>query len=584
MAIYVNGILAAGRGRQGAQGPPGPEGPEGKQGPVGPQGPPGSTEAADAAAQAAQAAARQAAAAAVGKQDKLTGTQGQVVGFGADGVAVAVPGWSNPNLLDNWYFADPVNRRGRMEYIGNGYAIDRWYFYGGLSNQHKLILSDKCIQMVSGGVDNPWMRQFLEQAFHPEHMLTLSVLARVDNAESMIALKVSNADNLEEGKIEWFAPDEADSYHLYTFSFYPYVRSAFEVIGALEAGTILDIQAMKLELGSTQTLAHKEGSSWVLNDSPDYVWQYTLCSQYSVNTGEWVGNQHSNSNLLDNWYFAAPINQMGQAEYTAHGQYTIDRWRLESDRENKKVLISGGSLYLIGGTGGSYSNFSQPLEKNRVAPGVYTLSFLVNNPQNIKIIFAIDIDSINISTNGLFSLTFEITDTFLNNHDNLIVGIQAESGESPTKIIAAKLELGAQQTLVHQDAEGRWVLNDPPPNKALELLKCQRYMFVVENVSGTNPGVGWSIVNDDTTIAAAVPVPVAMRIRPAVIMLGSWFLLGYGLNFSFEAAAHIIGTHGYSQNTISIAIQGFSGLQSGRAASLIANNDPAAKIIFDANL
>jgi len=70
----------------------GPEGPEGKQGPVGPQGPPGSTEAADAAAQAAQAAAEQAAAAAAAKQDKLTGTAGQVVGFNAEGVAVAQPG------------------------------------------------------------------------------------------------------------------------------------------------------------------------------------------------------------------------------------------------------------------------------------------------------------------------------------------------------------------------------------------------------------------------------------------------------------------------------------------------------------
>lgn len=67
----------------------GPEGPEGKQGPVGPQGPPGSTEAADAAAQAAQAAAEQAAAAAAAKQDKLTGTAGQVVGFNAEGVAEA---------------------------------------------------------------------------------------------------------------------------------------------------------------------------------------------------------------------------------------------------------------------------------------------------------------------------------------------------------------------------------------------------------------------------------------------------------------------------------------------------------------
>ena len=33
---------------------------------------------------------------------------------------------SNPNLLDNWYFADPINQRGETEYTGSGYSIDRW--------------------------------------------------------------------------------------------------------------------------------------------------------------------------------------------------------------------------------------------------------------------------------------------------------------------------------------------------------------------------------------------------------------------------------------------------------------------------
>ena len=41
---------------------------------------------------------------------------------------------------------------------------------------------------------------------------------------------------------------------------------------------------------------------------------------------------------------------------------------------------------------------------------------------------------------------------------------------------AAKLELGPVQTLARQDASGNWVLNDPPPNPALELTKCQRYL------------------------------------------------------------------------------------------------------------
>ena len=36
----------------------------------------------------------------------------------------------NENLLDNWYFADPINQRGQTEYTEGGYTIDRWILWG----------------------------------------------------------------------------------------------------------------------------------------------------------------------------------------------------------------------------------------------------------------------------------------------------------------------------------------------------------------------------------------------------------------------------------------------------------------------
>lgn len=45
-------------------------------------------------------------------------------------------------------------------------------------------------------------------------------------------------------------------------------------------------------------------------------------------------------------------------------------------------------------------------------------------------------------------------------------------GGASVTMKAAKLELGSEQTLAHKDSTGNWVLNDPPPNKELELLKC----------------------------------------------------------------------------------------------------------------
>ena len=68
------------------------------------------------------------------------------------------------------------------------------------------------------------------------------------------------------------------------------------------------------------------------------------------------------------------------------------------------------------------------------------------------------------TTTGYFDLNFDI--------------YVSAGGAGGGLITAVKLELGTHQTLAHQDAAGNWVLNDPPPDKTLEMLKCQRYYQV----------------------------------------------------------------------------------------------------------
>lgn len=87
-------------GPQGKQGIQGPEGPQGPVGPAGPQGEPGPAY-----------------------------TAGENISISGSVIATkAFP--CNPNLLDNWYFGNPVNQRGQAEYTGSGggniYCIDRW--------------------------------------------------------------------------------------------------------------------------------------------------------------------------------------------------------------------------------------------------------------------------------------------------------------------------------------------------------------------------------------------------------------------------------------------------------------------------
>ena len=80
------------------------------------------------------------------------------------------------------------------------------------------------------------------------------------------------------------------------------------------------------------------------------------------------------------------------------------------------------------------------------------------------------------------------------------------------------------QTIAHQDASGNWVLNDPPPNKALELAKCQRY-YIRTKISR----VMCSIIQNGEicTLMTPIKLPVAMRLnRPTIInlSLNSWVM------------------------------------------------------------
>ena len=85
-----------------------------------------------------------------------------------------------------------------------------------------------------------------------------------------------------------------------------------------------------------------------------------------------------------------------------------------------------------------------------------------------------------ITTDDNFVLV-TVTGTLPDNLSNgigVILGIDndrlIDNDKAYVDIKAAKLELGPVQTLAHKEGD-TWVLNDPPPNKALELAKCQRY-------------------------------------------------------------------------------------------------------------
>ena len=250
----------------------------------------------------------------------------------------------------------------------------------------------------------------------------------------------------------------------------------------------------------------------------------------------------SNPNLLDNWYFADPINQRGKAEYTANtlDTYTIDRWKTVSFVKGSTDVILNKYLTLNFPTS-NLSGFSQVIENPELYMG-QTLTFSVLTDEDV---FSTTVTLVDMETE------IDYGDTNIN--DNLRIDIfyvvkertlsvRLLSNYNPTSVnvIAAKLELGDKQTLAHKDAGGKWVLNDPPPNKALELAKCQRYYwkstdvfsFTSNDVKNNNRG----LVN--------VQFPVTMRARPAVTitsMKGTDGYLGdWSTNNDTDIAATVI--------------------------------------------
>lgn len=245
----------------------------------------------------------------------------------------------------------------------------------------------------------------------------------------------------------------------------------------------------------------------------------------------------SNPNLLDNWYFADPIDQrggyvviagaMGYTDsgltnpsggipkawtvveltssyamayhteypglpvyfkpddvvrgYCGGGTYSIDRWK--KDGSNTVVLVTDDGYGLIPEVGdkGFYQPFENPKD---ILNQIVTLSIFVKaeNTAQVKIGFGGGggyCEPVEIGTEWTI---VQFTHTFTTGASFAVHSMTA--GE---KIIvkAAKLELGSVQTLAHQDTDGNWVL-DEIPNYAEELAKCKRY-FERGRVGSTVP-------------------------------------------------------------------------------------------------
>ena len=216
-----------------------------------------------------------------------------------------------------------------------------------------------------------------------------------------------------------------------------------------------------------------------------------------------------NPNLLDNWYFANPVNQRGLTEYTGNWIYTIDRWQLSDG--NGTLKVQDGSIIFT-----SADYFFQPLPEDicKLLLGkMLTLSFLYADG-------TLDTGTVQITS---WSGNWNI---FIETGSIRIVGIAngrlwvLNTGAGKA-MVAAKLELGDTQTLAHRE-NGQWVLNEVP-DYGEQLRRCQRYYYQVHYVQYQTINMAYE---DIAYSFIMLPLPAEMRLKIPVLTQSAPIVLG----------------------------------------------------------
>lgn len=244
---------------------------------------------------------------------------------------------SNPNLLDNWYFGNPVDQRvGMLQlagtmlysdaactqalfqstkttsiirvsdiaahpsddstvyvkladcvrgYTSNGYAVDRWFFDSD-SGSCSLALTKDGVKFIAtaSATGIASLRQDIDPTMlsvFAGKTVTLSILGKTDIFQQVLfyvnskvaAAKSSPAVNgVCMATLTYTFPAVLENAAIFVYG------RAYSGAGE---GTII---AAKLELGSTQSLAHQENGVWVMNEVPEYGDQLRRCWRYYINS------------------------------------------------------------------------------------------------------------------------------------------------------------------------------------------------------------------------------------------------------------------------------------------------------------
>ena len=292
-----------------------------------------------------------------------------------------------PNLLDNWYFGRPVDQRGGYVvyaganlysdascttiagqvsdgpyaaraisaicvsftsnatyyckigdtgvvrgYTGNGYTVDRW----------KIDINTGSGVSINNGLTiknaGSYIGQYFDRLFDSLDGIPITGSIILSSGHLLTGTLIYKSI-INQSQI--FFSDSAGGVSMY-------VNALSNTLTQVELATLKDnvsILAAKLELGPTQTLAHREGDKWVLNEVPEYGEQLRRCQRYFVYFSKFtaVSGRAANANSCQ---FMVPV-PVTMRDKPVISDSDVANWRVQ-DASGKYITITGIHAYPAG--------------------------------------------------------------------------------------------------------------------------------------------------------------------------------------------------------------------------------------------
>lgn len=301
----------------------------------------------------------------------------------------------------------------------------------------------------------------------------------------------------------------------------------------------------------------------LINLMSDTVDEYSLLEGATAHdaSGEQIRGKavYVNPNLLDNGDLS--VNQRGKTEYVGSG-YTADRWNIGG--AGGKVVL-GKDTVTISSDGAAMAYVNQPLPMgDELAGQTLTASLVLADGTRLT---GSGVCPVSPSSGFSLFITIPINDSIgvrvYKGVDTIIWQFRMTAECSVEFQRKFKLELGKVATPF------------VPPNPAVELVKCQRYLFTPPCISSSN------YLNKPNSMWFLIPLPTTMKTTPSILpdtvinlysCEGNALLVSDILNNSeYSIISHGFGegnqliilinkaSHGYTQGQVYLSLPAGSG-------------------------